>query len=450
MTSVPYISGHYAPVADEHTATELRIRGALPPELDGRYIRNGHNPKPGITPSHWFRGSGMLHGVRLRDGRAEWYRNRWVHTPAFDRDAPLVRADGSIDLTASVAGTHIIEHAGRYLALQEANLPFEIDRDLGTVGPFNFGGALTTAMTAHPKQDPVTGELHFFAYSPFPPHVVYYVASADGEIVRMDSVDGAGTSLMHDFAITENHVVWLDLPVVFDASEQSGIPYSWSDDYAPRIGVMPRTGDAVPRWFDVNPAALLHVTNAFEDSAGRVVLDGPRYDRASWESSWKWWTGAPGHPAVPVTGAVSSRWTLDPSTGKAGEETLDDLVTEFPTINDDHVGRTNRYAYAVTIPGAGQEEYGLVKYDSTTGARQVRPAGPDVLPGEAVFVPAEGGTAEDDGYLLTITSDVGRDASELLVLDARDLGAPAIAAVELPRRVPSGIHGSWIPENEDA
>ncbi|WUH98698.1 carotenoid oxygenase family protein [Spirillospora sp. NBC_00431] len=213
--------------------------------------------------------------------------------------------------------------------------------------------------------------------------MVYYVASAGGDLIRMDAVQGAGTSLMHDFAITENHVVWLDLPVVFDPSEGSGIPYSWSDDYAPRIGVMPRTGEAVPRWFDVSPAALLHVTNAFEDPAGRVVLDGPRYDRASWESSWKWWTGAPGHPAVPVTGAVSSRWTLDPSTGKAAEETLDDLVTEFPTIN---------------------------------------------------------------GYLLTIISDVGRDASELLVLDARDLSAPAVAAVELPRRVPSGIHGAWIPD----
>ncbi|GAB3959400.1 hypothetical protein GCM10029978_006380 [Actinoallomurus acanthiterrae] len=113
-TPKPYINGHYAPVADEHTATALRVRGTLPPELSGRYFRNGHNPRPGVTPTHWFRGSGMIHGLRLRDGQAEWYRNRWVRTPAFEHDAPLMREDGSIDLTASVAGTHIIEHAGSW------------------------------------------------------------------------------------------------------------------------------------------------------------------------------------------------------------------------------------------------------------------------------------------------------------------------------------------------
>jgi carotenoid cleavage dioxygenase-like enzyme len=444
MTTAPYITGHYSPVADEHTATELRVRGTLPPELTGRYFRNGHNPRPGVTPSHWFRGSGMIHGVRLREGRAEWYRNRWVHTPAFEHDAPLVRADGSVDLTASVAGTNIIEHAGRFLALQEANLPFEVTADLDTVGAFDFGGRLTTAMTAHPKEDPVTGELHFFAYSPFPPHLVHHVASADGELVRTEVVGGAGPSLMHDFALTENHVVWLDLSVVFDPAEESGIPYRWSDDYAARIGVMPRTGPAEVAWYDVEPAALLHVTNAFEDAQGRVTLDGPRYDRAAWETSWKWWIGAPGHAATPVTGAVGARWTLDPATGKAAEETVDDLVTEFPTINDARLGRANRYGYAVAFPGSGLEEYALVKYDTGTGARQVHPAEPGVMPGEAVFVPAADGTDEDDGYLLTITADPYRDRSELLVLDARDLGH--VAAVELPRRVPAGIHGSWIPD----
>ncbi|WP_433177761.1 carotenoid oxygenase family protein [Actinoallomurus sp. CA-150999] len=445
-TPKPYINGHYAPVADEHTATALRVRGTLPPELSGRYFRNGHNPRPGVTPTHWFRGSGMIHGLRLRDGRAEWYRNRWVHTPAFEHDAPLMREDGSIDLTASVAGTHIIEHAGRLLALQEANLPFEVTPELDTVGAYDFGGKLTTAMTAHPKEDPVTGELHFFAYSPFPPHLIYYVASADGELIRSEIVEGAGPSLMHDFAITENHVVWLDLSVVFNPAEHSGIPYRWSDAYAPRIGVMPRTGPARTTWYDVEPGALLHVTNASEDAHGRITVEGPRYDRAAWETSWKWWIGAPGHPSTPLTGAIGTRWTLDPATGKATEEAVDDLTTEFPTINDERLGRANRYGYAVAFPGAGLDEYALVKYDSATGGRQLMPVGPGVLPGEAVFVPAEGGTAEDHGYLLTITSDIVRDTSELLVIDATDLSRDPIAVVELPRRVPGGIHGSWIPD----
>lgn len=444
MHEKPYISHHYEPVPDEVTAHNLTVRGAVPPELNGRYFRNGHNPKPGDAPTHWFKGAGMIHGLRLRDGRAHWYRNRWVKTPALD-GAPYLRADGTVDLTASVAGTHVIEHGGRILALQEANLPFEVSPELDTLGAFDFGGKLTTAMTAHPKIDPASGEMHFFAYSPFPPHVTYYVASPAGEIIRRQEVDSAGPSLMHDFAITANHVVWLDMSVVFDPREQSGIPYRWSDKYLPRIGTMPRLGGTVT-WYDVEPGAVLHVSNAYEDEAGRVVVEGPRFDRPAWESSWKWWIGAPGYPTSPVEGAVQYRYVLDPVEGRAREDFVDDLVTDFPTINDEFIGRRNRYSYAIAFPGSGHDGTGIVKYDNDTGGRFLATTGEGCIPGEAVFVPREHAAAEDDGYLLSIVGNATGSASELLILDAGDIGAPPIAAVELPRRVPGGVHGSWIAD----
>ncbi|MFG2047034.1 carotenoid oxygenase family protein [Micromonospora sp. NPDC048935] len=121
----PYLRAHFAPVVDEISATSLTVHGSLPTELEGRYFRNSHNPLPGVVPSNWFAGSGMIHGIRLRGGQAEWYRNSWVRTPALD-GAPYRRADGSTDLTASVAGTNIIEHAGKILALQEQNLPPDV------------------------------------------------------------------------------------------------------------------------------------------------------------------------------------------------------------------------------------------------------------------------------------------------------------------------------------
>lgn len=440
----PYLTGHYTPVTDETSAAGLPVRGTIPPELEGRYIRNGHNPKPGVVPTHWFRGSGMLHGVRLRGGRAEWYRNRWVHTPAFSDDAPLFRADGSMDLAASAAATHIIEFGGRLLALQEVNLPWQVSPDLDTVGVFDFHGGLKTPMTAHTKEDPITGELHFLCYSPFPPHLIYYTASPAGHITRAEVIQGAGPSLMHDFAITTDHVIFFDLPVTFNPAEQSGIPYRWNDDYPARMGVMPRTGPAEVQWFDVEPGALLHSTNAHVDAGGRVVVDGPRYDRTAWESTWKWWVGAPGYATVPGTGMTAYRWTLDPATGKASEEITDDLVTEFPTIDNRLVGLPNRHAYALAFPGSGRTDWGIVKYDNGTGARKVFDLGRDRLPGEPYFVPAEGGTADDHGYLMSVVSDLGSDSSELLILDASELRE--VAAVQLPRRVPAGIHGSWIPD----
>ncbi|MEZ0096043.1 carotenoid oxygenase family protein [Streptacidiphilus sp. EB129] len=446
----PYLTGHFTPVTDEITATELTVDGTLPPELSGRLLRNGHNPKPGITPTHWFLGSGMVHGIRLREGRAEWYRNRWVHTPALD-GAPSATDHGP-DLTVSTAGTHVIEHAGRLLALCEANLPFELTSELDTVGAYDFDGRLRTAMTAHPKQDPVTGELHFFGSSPFPPHLVYYVADTKGQIVHSAEIPGATASLKHDFAITRHHVVFVEGNVTFDpAADRSGIPYSWSDRQPARIGIMARQSDAAAparpvRWFSIEPGHLLHVANAFEDTRGRIVLEGPTVDREGFQLSWNWWTGAPGRGTEPVARSYTRRWVVDITDGSVDELIVDDLPVEFPTLNEDYLGAENRYHYAVSFPDEhGFGGYGIVKYDRTTGARRIHHAGDARMPGEAVFVPAAGATREDDGYLLTVVSDLKQDASQLLVIDASGLNR--IALVHLPHRVSAGLHGSWIPDS---
>ncbi|GAA1226098.1 carotenoid oxygenase family protein [Kitasatospora nipponensis] len=443
----PYLTGHYTPHVDEITARDLLVEGRIPPELTGRLVRNSHNPKPGVTPAHWFKGSGMVHGLRLRDGRAQWYRNRWVRTPALE-GAPYLTEHGP-DLTASTAGTQVIEHGGRLLALCESNLPFELTAELETVGPYDFDGRLTTAMTAHPKSDPVTGELHFFGSSPLPPYLTYHVADAQGAITSSEEVPGASAALKHDFAVTERYVVFIEGSVTFDHTEASGIPYAWSDAQAARIAIMPRGrgGAARVRWFDIEPGSLLHAANAYEDREGRVVLEGPAVDREGFRRSWNWWTGRPGRGTEPNSRSLTHRWTVDLGTARVTESVVDDLVVEFPTINDAWLGREHRYQYAVSFPDdRGLGGYGVVKYDRATGARQVREVGDGRLPSEAVFVAAADARGEDHGYLLTVVSDLKQDASQLLVLDATDLTRDPLATVHLPRRVVAGIHGSWIPE----
>ncbi|NSC19984.1 carotenoid oxygenase family protein [Streptomyces albus subsp. chlorinus] len=445
MSAKPYLTGHYEPAVDEISATGLAVEGTLPPELTGRLVRNSHNPKPGITPTHWFKGSGMVHGIRLRDGRAEWYRNRWVRTPALD-GAPYMTEQGP-DLTASTAGTHIVEHAGRLLALCESNLPFELTPDLDTVGPYDFDGTLRSAMTAHPKTDPATGELHFFGSSPFPPYLIYYVADAEGRITHSAEVPGATAALKHDFALTTGHVVFFEGTVTFDPTEHSGIPYSWNDGTPARIGVMPRGRDGAARirWFPIEPGSALHAANAYEDARGRIVLEAPTVDREGFRLSWNWWVGAPGRGSEPNARSWTRRWVVDLAAGSVEEQVVDDLAIEFPTINDEFTGTEHRYQYAVSFPDHnGLGGYGIVKYDRRTGARRIHEAGDARLPSEAVFVPAAGATSEDDGYLLTVVSDLKQDASQLLVLDAS--GLALIATVHLPRRVTAGIHGSWIPD----
>jgi carotenoid cleavage dioxygenase len=225
-----YLGGRFAPVADEIDASDLPVTGALPLELSGRYIRNGPNPLPGEDPGHWFIGHGMLHGVHIADGRAQWYRNRWVRTRQLE-GAPRQHDDGSADLAVGPANTHIIEHAGKLLALVENCVPYNITANLDTVGPYDFGGRLTSTMTAHPKEDPSTGELHFFGYAVrTPPYVTYHTLSADGRSLRSLPIDVPGPTMMHDFGITEHYVVWLDLPMTFDSSlVGKGMPFRWDD-----------------------------------------------------------------------------------------------------------------------------------------------------------------------------------------------------------------------------
>lgn len=445
MTNALHLAGHLAPVPDEISATDLPVEGAIPPELTGRYLRNGPNPLPGEVSSHWFTGHGMLHGVRLRDGRAEWYRNRWVRTKALEGQ-PMI-TDKGIDLSVGVANTHVVAHAGRIMALVESSLPHLVTEELDTIGTCDFDGRLTTAMTAHPKTDPVTGELHFFGYGVMPPFVTYHRLSAAGELVTSAEIAVPGPTMVHDFAITDRHAVFLDLPMVFSFDRLAqGMPFAWEESYGARIGVMPLDRPGEVRWFDVDPSYVFHVGNAHTDEAGRVVLDAARYSAADAVAMWD---GLGSDPAGLTSGAAATgyarlhRWTLDPATGAATETPLHDRGLEFPTVDDARVGRAARYRYAV----AGASD-AIVKID-LDGPTVEHVLDADTVAGEAVFVPSgRADRAEDDGWLLTITTRRDGGASRLLVLDATDVGGAPVAAVTLPRGVPAGFHGSWIDDAE--
>ncbi|MGI8331714.1 carotenoid oxygenase family protein [Actinomadura scrupuli] len=445
------LPGHMTPVPDEIDAVDLPVTGTLPPELTGRYFRNGPNPLPGQDIGHLFIGPGMLHGVRLRDGRAEWYRNRWTRTGAFD-GRPFVRPDGTLDLTATSANTHVLRHARRILALVEVGLPYEVTPELETVGPCDFDGRLTTAMTAHPRCDPATGELHFFGYGARPPYLTYHRLDADGRLAHSREIAVPAGTMMHDFAITEHHVVWLDLPVTFQHRLiGTAMPYRWDDRYGARLGVMRHDrADAPVRWFDIEPCYVFHVGNACEDAAGRIVLDAVRYTAADFTALWGLVSGTT-DPAATAAGTFAARlhrWTLDPATGTAAEQALDDRGVEFPTVDDAQVGRAGRYLYAVagTEPKTTSKS-AIIKYDTVGGTVRGYELDADTTVGEAVFVPAASGPRdEDEGWLISIATRRDGSASQLLVLAASDVTAGPVATVDLPRGVPTGFHGSWLPD----
>lgn len=306
-------------------------------------------------------------------------------------------------------------------------------------------------MTAHPKVDPSSGELYFFGYSPRPPFLVYHVASREGRLLRSVPIAVTGPTMMHDFAITEHHVVWLDLPVIFDREliGRSGMPYRWSDEYPARIGIMPREGgSAEVRWFPVPPGYAFHVGNAYENGQGQVLVDAVHYDRTGFNRTWKALGGvsllSEADDGLSAGGGGRlTRWTLDLAAGTAHTAILDDLAVEFPTINPRHCGRAGHFIYAVSSPlNTERDGARIVRFDMRTGQRASHVFEPGWIPGEAVFVSAEGATAEDHGWLLSLVSHATQDRAHLLVQDASTL--EPVATVTLPRRVPTGFHSAWL------
>lgn len=474
-----YLNGNYAPVREEITALDLDVTGTIPDYLDGRYLRIGPNPMGDPDPAryHWFTGAGMAHGLRLRDGKAHWYRNRWVRSADVARTLGETWSGGphtgGFDFAAN---TNIIGHAGKTFAIAESGVrPYELTDELETVGPSDFCGTLFGGYTAHPKRDPATGELHAVSYNPMRGNIVQYtVTGVDGKVRRTVNIRLNAQTMMHDFSLTEKYVVLYDLPVALDlggalrnrpakamatlltllverhaapdfflrvamrGSERGGppggMPYRWAPERQARIGVMPREGTASDiRWFEVRPCYVFHPLNAYDisDSDGdRIVLDVVRHASVF----------TAGRNLFPDTQTLD-RWTVDLVSGKVHEERLDDTVQEFPRVDERLVGRRHRYGYAVGYASGSSDA--ILKHDVETGRAQIAAFGPGREPGEFVFVPSSADAAEDDGVAMGFVYDRSTDRSDLVLLNAQTL--ETVATVHLPARVPHGFHGNWVP-----
>ncbi|PZG43839.1 carotenoid oxygenase [Spongiactinospora gelatinilytica] len=448
--------GGYAPVTEEITAFDLPVTGRLPESLSGRFLRNGPNPLDLEDPHpHLLVDNGMVHGVRIRDGRAEWYRNRWVRSDKIAAALGEKPRSGGISEASS---THVIGHAGKTLALMEAGAPVvELTYELDTVGRTDFGGTLPGGLTAHSKIDQRTGELHAVAYDVARhDRVQHVVVSPAGQVTGVTDIAVTDGPMMHDFALTGKYVAVYDLPVTFSmAAAEAGVrlPYAWNDAHRARVGLLPRDGGGKGiRWFDVDPCWVFHTLNAYDDG-DRVVIDVVAYDTLFVDAKLP--TGGP--PAL-------ERWTIDLAAGAVKRERLDDRPQEFPRIDERRSGLAHRYGYTVQTqeflrqvsrdaqdlsdlpaPAFGAA---LLKHDLRTGSREEHLFPRGFYAGEPVFVPGdpEAESAEDDGYVMAYVHNADRDAADLVVLSAQDFAGGPIATVHLPARVPLGFHGSFVAD----
>ncbi|QNA71456.1 apocarotenoid-15,15'-oxygenase [Streptomyces sp. So13.3] len=458
----PYRTGPWRPQTTEWRADDLEVTGEIPADLEGVYLRNTENPvHPAISLYHPFDGDGMIHVVGFRDGKA-FYRNRFVRTDGFaaeqeagkalwagiaERPALSLRADGWGARTRmkDASSTDIVVHAGQALSsFWQCGDLYRLDPlTLETIGKSPW--APDWGVSAHTKVDELTGELLFFSYATEAPYLRYGVVGPDNRLKHLTDVPLPGPRLPHDMAFTENYAILNDFPLFWDPAliAQGKYASRFHRDLPSRFGVVPRYGTEV-RWFEADPTYVLHFANAYEDG-DEIVIDG-------------FHQGCP-EPADPRGEGVYQRmfrflalermetrlhrWRLNLVTGQVKEERLSERFTEFGMINPNLGGQPYRYTYAATQRPGWFLFDGIVKHDLHTGSEERYALPEGVYGSETAMAPRPGATAEDDGYLVTLTTDVNADRSECLVFDAARLTDGPIARVRLPERISSGTHSTW-------
>ncbi|MET8247644.1 carotenoid oxygenase family protein [Streptomyces sp. NPDC005202] len=478
---VAHLSGRFAPVTEEVAEVRLKVEGQLPDELDGVYLRNGPNPRFTPIGSYLFPidGDGMLHGVRFEQGTAR-YRNRFVRTPALLAEEKSGRAlwggiesmitPGPDEVGPELAHTfknlpdiNVVHHAGRLLALAESDCPFRMTPELETVGKETFDGALPAGITAHPKIDPVTGEMAVFCYVLEPPYLTWSLIAPTGAVRRGPTpVDGVEEPMMiHDMALTSRYVVLVLGPVFFDLSAafSGGSLIAWRPEAGTRVALIPRNGSPV-RWADDEAFWLWHTVNAHDadhhdadhhdadhhgaDHDGTVVLEYVEWSRLS----------LGGDAAEERNRSRLMRAVIDPVTGRMRRMALDDARIEFPRVDDRTIGRRHRQVAVAAdsgrTPGLLPGEYDALRWYDTRkpGTPSQTWYGGDLSVGEPSFAPRPGTADDRQGYWMTYATDRTDNSSCLLVFPAEEPAQGPVARAHIPVRVPLGLHGTWLPTQE--
>lgn len=460
----PYLSGPWTPIYDEVKTSHMQVIGEIPKDLEGIYLRNTENQihEP-LGVYHPFDADGMLHGIAFAHGEAHYY-NRFVRTKGllaeqdeggslwtgFVNPSHLSKrpGGGAQGYLKDASSTDVVIHGGKVLSTYwQCGDAYELDpytlRTLGTASWVPKEG-----ISAHPKVCPKTGELLFFNYGKQEPYLNYGVVSKAGSLEHYIPIPVPGPRLPHDMAFTENYSIIPDLPMFWDPNKLTkGIHATrFYPDLPTRFAIVPRYGSERDiMWFEADPTYVLHWMNAYEDD-DEIILDG-YFQECPYPQP------LPGMD--PGMGRMMAfldqysfkpklhRWHFNLKTGQVSESHLDDRYLEFGTFNSAYSGRQARYLYSA-IPVKGMFLLnGLVKHDLVTGSSQSYDFGEGRYCSESPFAPRIGAIDEDDGYLVSFVTDMNRNRSECILLDAKDIDKGPVCQIILPHRICSGTHATW-------
>lgn len=447
-----FLQGIWEPLKLECDIHDLVVKGKIPKELNGTFYRNGPNPQYVYSDKyHMFEGDGMIHAMTFQDGKVD-YQNRWIRTERFlaERRARKslfggmrdgMKRDESVkNISHSTANTNVIWHHNKLLALNEGSPPIDVNiNDLTQCSPYTFSQILNRSMMAHPKVDPISGELIFYSY--FGPDFRYFIADKNGQINYQEKLTLPFLCMMHDFAITEHFTILPLFPLTWDFQRimRGEQPFKWEPHLNTRFAIMPRYGnDTNIIWFEDQAALGFHVVNAREENKHiileMVVIDNIPHD-----------TIAFGDDNIAYPNYLT-RWIFDLEKRTLQKERLDNINVEFPRIDERFVGRKQRHAYmngTINLEKPNLFDV-IIHYDAQSNKKNIHHFGAGSFPLEPIFVPRSANAPEGDGFLLSYVYREAQKRSDLVILDAQRVNEEPLAIVQLPHRVPFGFHGCWV------
>jgi carotenoid cleavage dioxygenase-like enzyme len=462
VASTPHLAGFASVDVRTPLSARVNFEGRLPPNLRGTLYRNGPalHEFGGLRYHHWFDGDGMVQAFRFGDDGLT-HSGRLVVTEklaseikagrrlraAFGTSVPDRERPASND-SLNVANTNVLPLGEELLALWEGGSAISIDPDtLATKGPKVWRADLKGApFSAHPKVD--HGTVWNFGFDAFISAMLLYEIGRDGVLKRVEVLRIPGMTRVHDFVVTDRHLVFLLPPMRFsrsrfNAGETAVDCHEWMADAPLRVLVVEKNDLKTHRIFELPNGFAFHLGSAWEDQAGVIRFDYVRAADASVMT--RAFKDVMRGSSATIELGRSSHVVLDTRSGRIAQ-TLVPGGVEYPRVDPRRIGERHRQLYHAAQICPGNSFLGLDgirRLDVDTGAIDRYSYGEDFLVEEHIYVPDRTQGADDAGFLIGTALDVKRSRTVLAVFDSMNLAGGPIACATLPYGLPLGLHGSF-------
>ena len=466
----PWLAGYQGVSADMPTRA-LKVEGRFPPALHGALYRNGpaRHEIGGVRYHHLFDGDGMIQRYDISE-QGVMHRGVFVRTDKFIADTAAGRplhatfgtANPDMEPVASpdsinVANTSLVMHGDEMLALWEGGSATRVDPDsLRTLGVQTWRDDYKgMPFSAHPKVEP-DGTLWNFGVSSAAGLLTVYCVGPDGALKRVETLKVPDVAMVHDFAVTRRHLVFLLPPFVYDVERsRAGMSFLDSHVWRPELGmrvlVLDKDDVTRMRWLQLPAGFVFHLGNAWSSPDGQEIhLDYIRSDDATvvTTSLRELMRGQ----IRPSPGARFTQVQLNLRTGRATQFSTGH-VAEFPKIDPRRTAQRHHALFMVahTAPWSSGTPQSLnafdtvMRVDTDSGQVEQYRFGHRTLVEEHMFVPASASAREGEGWLIGTVFDVDAGCTRLTAFDAQQVAAGPVAMASLNGVAPLGLHGLFRP-----